>query len=299
MELRHLRYFLAVAEELHFNRAAQRLHMQQPPLSHQIRQLEKELGVELFRRTTRSVALTEAGRALLHQTRSILALVEESPEVALRASQGMTGRLAVGFTGSTTYALLPVVAGAFRRNFPDAVLQVEGEMLSPAQVESLLSGRLDVCFGWMRPAEPELETRVLRRERLAVVLPENHRLAGRESVRLADLAEDPFVTYPGHWGSTMYQLTVRACRDSGFSPRIVQEVSQTATLVSLVAAGFGVAVAPASVRHLTVTGAVHRPLESPVVESELVVAWRRDSELPLLRRFLTVAESELRDRGAD
>ena len=293
MELRHLRYFLAVAEELHFNRAAQRLHMQQPPLSHQIRQLEKELGVQLFRRTTRSVALTEAGQAFLHQTRSILALVEDSPEVARRASQGMTGRLGVGFTGSTTYELLPVVAGAFRRAFPDAVLQVEGEMLSPAQVEALLSGRLDVCFGWIRLAQPELETRVLRRERLAVVLPEDHRLAGRESVRLGDLAEDPFVTYPGHWGSTMYQLTMQACRDSGFSPRIVQEVSQTATLVSLVAAGFGVAVAPASVRHLTVTGAVLRPLEFPVVESELVVAWRRDNDLPLLQRFLDMVQPEL------
>jgi DNA-binding transcriptional LysR family regulator len=294
MELRHLRYFLAVAEELHFHRAAERLHMQQPPLSQQIRQLEKELGVALFRRTTRSVALTEAGRALLEQARQILALVAEAPDVAVRASHGVTGRLAVGFTGTATYALLPAVAGAFRREFPDAVMEAQGEMLSPAQVDSLLSGRLDVCFGRIRLAQPELEARVLREERLAVVLPATHRLAAQPSVRLEDLAGDPFVTYPGHWGSTMYELTIQACRESGFSPRIVQEVSQTATLVSMVAAGFGVAVAPESVSHLTVTGAVHRPLESPVVQSELVVAWRRDNELPLLHRFLAVAEAELR-----
>lgn len=285
-----------MAEELHFNRAAKRLHMQQPPLSQQIRQLEHELGVELFSRTTRSVKLTEAGRAFQDQARQIMKLVEESGDVVVRASKGVTGKLGVGFTGSTTYALLPIVAGAFRREFPDAVLSAEGEMLSPAQVESLLSGRLDVCFGRLRFAVPELESRVLREEPLAVVLPANHRLVDQPSVRLDDLAEDPFVTYPSRWGSTMYEITIMTCQEAGFSPRIVQEVTQTATLVSFVAAGFGVALAPQSVRHLSVTGAVHKPLAWPKATSELVVAWRRDNDLPLLHRFLNVARSEIEEQ---
>ncbi|WP_109474081.1 LysR substrate-binding domain-containing protein [Ornithinimicrobium cavernae] len=290
MEIRHLRYFVVVAEELHFNRAAERLHMQQPPLSRQIRQLEKELGTELFHRTTRSVKLTEAGRAFEVEARAILEKVDASRQVAVRAAHGLTGRLAVGFTGSNTYSMLPLVARRFREEFPDAELHAQGEMLTPAQEEALLTRQLDACFGRQELVGPEFESRVICTEAITVLLPQDHRLAGRDSVRLDELADDPFVTYPSRYGSTMFELTVNSCREAGFSPRIVQEVTQTSTLVSLVAAGFGVALAAESVQHIHVTGAVHKPLSWPAVTSDLVLAWRRDNDLPLLARFLEMVE---------
>ncbi|MGY2084431.1 LysR family transcriptional regulator [Blastococcus sp. SYSU DS0539] len=297
MELRHLRYFVTVGEELHFNRAAQRLHIQQPPLSQQIRQLERELGVDLFVRTTRSVKLTAAGQALMDQAYTILKSVDEAHGIAVRAAQGLTGTLTIGFTGSATYALLPRIAAAFRKRAPAAALVAQGEMLTPAQVEALLDGRLDVGFGRLVFAVPELSTRVVETEPLTIVLPADHRLAKEAAVDLRDLAEEAFLSLPGRWGSTFYDLTIQACADAGFSPRIVQEVSQTATLVSFVAAGFGVALVPQSCHHITVTGAVHRPLKGPPLETDLVMAWRKDDDSPLLRRFLEIVREELQPPG--
>lgn len=300
MEIRHLRYFVVVAEELHFNRAAERLHIQQPPLSRQIRQLEKEIGAELFQRTTRSVKLTAAGRAFEKEALEILRMVDSSAAAAQRAAQGITGRLRVGFTGSNTYSLLPIVASNFRQAFPDAELHAEGEMLSPAQSEALMTGRLDACFGRLAFPLPELEARVVWAERLAVVLPRGHRLAGEARIRLDDLAGDPFVTYHSRVGSTMFEATIATCKAAGFSPHIIQEVTQTSTLIALVAAGFGVALAPESVRHIQVTGAVHKPLEWPIASSDLVLAWRRDNDLPLLHRFIDmIGRSDLGEDFAD
>lgn len=290
MEIRHLRYFVVVAEELHFNRAAERLHMQQPPLSRQIRQLEKEIGAELFHRTTRSVKLTEAGHAFEVEARAILGMVDKSRSVAIRAAQGLTGRLGVGFTGSNTYSILPMVARRFHQEFPDAELHAQGEMLTPAQQNALLTRELDLCFGREELVGPEFASRVLYSEAISVLLPEHHRLAGQESIRLDELADDPFVTYPSRYGSTMFELTIDTCRKAGFSPHIVQEVTQTSTLVSLVAAGFGVALSPESVQHIQVTGAVHKPLAWPAATSDLVLAWRKDNDLPLLARFLEMLE---------
>jgi DNA-binding transcriptional LysR family regulator len=298
VELRHLRYFVAVGEELHFNRAAERLHIQQPPLSQQIRQLEQELGVELFVRTTRSVKLTEAGRALMDQAYLILNAVQDAREIAARAAQGLTGTVTVGFTGSATYALLPRIAAAFRRSTPTAALMAQGEMLTAAQVEGLLDRRLDVAFGRLIFDVPELNTCVVETEPMTVVLPADHRLADQAAIDLGDLAEDGFLSMPSRWGSTFHNLTMKACADAGFSPRIVQEVAQTSTLVSFVAAGFGVALVPRSCHHITVTGAVHRPLTGPPVNTDLVMAWRKDNESALLTRFLQVVLDEMRASGA-
>lgn len=291
MELRHLRYFVVVAEELHFNRAAERLHMQQPPLSTQIRQLEKELDVKLLERTTRSVQLTEAGSAFLDKAREILHLVEGSADVARRAAQGIIGELQMGFSGSATYSTLPVVASIFREEFPHAALGTQGELLSAPLVEGLLQRRLDVCFGRLRYDVPELDSFVVREEELSVILPARHRLAENDEIDLAELAGDDFVTPTGRAGSAIYEATIQACKTAGFFPTIVQETSQTATLVSLVASGFGVALAPESVRHLNITGAAHRRLSSPRVPTELQAIWRRDNDAPLLRQFLRAIES--------
>ena len=262
--------------------------MAQPPLSQQIRRLEAQLGVTLLHRTTRSVDLAPAGEILLVRAREILAAVDRATEDTLRAARGEFGRLAVGFTGSATYALLPQVAAALRGALPGVVLDLRGELLTPAQVEGLLAGTLDL--GLLRPPvrERELAVEVVRRERLVAVLPRTHRLAGEDTVPLEELATETFVVYPSHFRSVVHDAVEETCEAHGFLPRVALEVSETATLVSFVAAGLGVSLVPESVRHMTVHGAVYRPLAREAAGVELAVAWRRADASPVLERALEV-----------
>ena len=294
MELRHLRYFVAVAEERHFGRAAERLHIAQPPLSQQIRRFEAELGEPLFFRTTRRVELSPAGEVLLERARDILAAVDSAVEDARRAARGEYGRLAIGFTGSSTYAMLPSLAAAMREELPGVVLDLRGELLTPAQVARLIDGTLDL--GLLRPPvhERELETEVLHSEPLLAVLPETHPLAGADAVPLEQLKDDRFVTYPSHFRSVVHDAVEDACAAHGFTPIAAHEVGETATLVSFVAAGLGVSLVPASVRNMTVAGAVYRPLVHDATRVELAAAWRRDDQRPVLLRALDVIRRELR-----
>jgi DNA-binding transcriptional LysR family regulator len=288
VELRHLRYFVAVAEERHFGRAAERLHIAQPPLSQQIRRFEAELGEPLFYRTTRSVELAPAGEALLERAPAILAAFDAAVEDARRAARGEYGRLAIGFTGSSTYAMLPSLAAAMRDELPGVVLDLQGELLTPAQVARLLDGTLDL--GLLRPPvhERELATEVLHSEPLLAVLPETHPLADAEAVPLELLEGEPFVTYPSHFRSVVHDAVEDACEAHGFQPVAAHEVAETATLVSFVAAGLGVSLVPASVRNMTVEGAVYRPLLDDATRVELAAAWRRDDDRPVLERALDV-----------
>jgi DNA-binding transcriptional LysR family regulator len=288
VELRHLRYFVAVAEERHFGRAAERLHIAQPPLSQQIRRFEAELGEPLFYRTTRSVELAPAGEALLERAPAILAAFDAAVEDARRAARGEYGRLAIGFTGSSTYAMLPSLAAAMRDELPGVVLDLQGELLTPAQVARLLDGTLDL--GLLRPPvhERELATEVLHSEPLLAVLPEAHPLADAEAVPLERLEGEPFVTYPSHFRSVVHDAVEDACEAHGFRPVAAHEVAETATLVSFVAAGLGVSLVPASVRNMTVEGAVYRPLLDDATRVELAAAWRRADDRPVLARALDV-----------
>jgi DNA-binding transcriptional LysR family regulator len=295
VELRHLRYFVAVAEERHFGRAAARLHMAQPPLSQQIRRLEAELGEPLLYRTTRSVELSPAGQVLLERSREILAAVDAAVDDARRAARGEYGRLAIGFTGSSTYEMLPSLAAALRQALPGVVLDLRGELLTPAQVARLIDGTLDL--GLLRPPvrERELNTEVLRSEPLIAVLPESHRLAESDAVPLEMLAQEPFVTYPSHFRSVLHDAVEDACAAHGFKPIAAHEVAETATLVSFVAAGLGVSLVPASVRHMTVRGAIYRPLADDTTRVELAAAWRSDDDRPVLARALDVIRRDLTD----
>jgi DNA-binding transcriptional LysR family regulator len=293
VELRHLRYFVAVAEERHFGRAAARLHIAQPPLSQQIRRLEAELRAPLLHRTTRSVELAPAGEVLLARAREILAAVDAAAEDARRAARGEFGRLAIGFTGSATYALLPAVAAALRGALPGVALDLRGELLTPAQVAGLLDGTLDL--GLLRPPvrERDLAVEVLRREPLVVVLPRGHPLAAADAIPLEELEHEPFVTYPSHFRSVLHDAVEEACAAYGFRPRVALEVSETATLVSFVAGGIGVSLVPESVRHMTVEGAVYRPIARDATTVELAVAWRRDDATPVLERALEVVRRDV------
>ena len=294
MELRHLRYFVAVAEERHFGRAAARLHISQPPLSQQIRRFEAELGEPLLYRTTRSVELAPAGKVLLERAREILAAVDSAIDDARRAARGEYGRLAIGFTGFSTYELLPAIAAALGTELSGVVLELRGELLTPAQVARLLDGTLDL--GLLRPPvrERDLCTEVLRSEPLIAVLPEAHPLADTESIPLELLEKEPFVTYPSHFRSVLHDAVEDACAAHGFKPVAAHEVAETAMLVSFVAAGLGVSLVPESVGNMMVRGAIYRPLTQDTTRVELAAAWRRDDDRPVLARALEVIRRVLR-----
>ncbi|WP_244928785.1 LysR substrate-binding domain-containing protein [Nocardioides sp. W7] len=287
MELRHLRYYVAVAEECHFGRAAARLHIAQPPLSQQVKQLEAELGVQLLVRSTRRVELTAAGEAFLDRARALLAGVEAAADEARRVAAGELGHLAIGFTGTATYELLPTLSRALRHELPGVGLDLRGEMLTPSQTEALLDGRLDI--GLLRPpvGDADLTTRILREEPLIAVLPESHPLAGGTHVDVADLRNETLVGYPSRHRSVIHDAVVEACRGAGFTPRAT-EVAETSTLVSFVAAGLGVALVPRSVQHLRITGATYRPLTGSIPTVALAVATRRNEADPAVLRAVEI-----------
>lgn len=288
MELRHLRYFLAVAEERHFGRAAQRLHIAQPPLSRQIRQLEEQLGVRLLNRTTRRVELTEAGAAYAVRARAILAAVEQANTEAQRIASGEKGTLSIGFTGSATYELLPRVSRVVGLALPELHLQLHGELLTPDQVTALLDGRIDL--GILRPPvrDEQIMTEALSDEPMIIALPDTHRLAAAETIALPELAGERFVGYPAGRGSVVHEAMVAACAEAGFTPQVVQQAVQTSALISLVAAGLGVALVPESVAHLAIAGITYRPISGAPPRVELVAAYRAADPSPQLRRVLQV-----------
>ena len=289
MELRHLRYFVALAEELHFGRAAEKLHISQPPLSMQIRALENELGVTLLNRTQRRVSLTQAGAALLAEARHILARVEQAVLITKRAGRGEIGELAIGFISVADYNVLPLVLREFRRRFPLVKLTLR-ESTTDAQIRDLAAGRIDVGFALPPINEPWLESVAVLREPLIAALPEKHPLARKPGkLALEKLKDAPFILFPRPNAPGLYDDVVSCCKAAGFSPRVEQEAIQMQTIVSLVSAELGVALIPASLTNLRRTGVTYKSLRggSPLTEVHLV--WRHDDDLPALRVFIDVA----------
>jgi DNA-binding transcriptional LysR family regulator len=288
MELRHLRYAVAVADELHFARAAARLHIAQPPLSKQIKDLEDELGVRLFERTNRRVRLTDAGAAFVAEARRTLASAERAADAARRAARGETGRLALGYVSSASYELLPAIVRAFRRRAPDVTLVLE-EMSSGEQTRALSAGTLDL--GFVRrppPLEPGLIGTTLRREPIVLALPRDHALAALRMIRLRDLAREPFIVFPARPRPSWADVAIDLCRRAGFEPGIALEAVEMASALSLVAAGIGVTLVPASVRAVRRPGVVFRPIV-PAPSTELVIVRRAGAPSELVSRFLQIA----------
>lgn len=289
MELRHLRYFAAVADTRHFGRAAQRLHMAQPPLSQAIRQLEAELGVELFTRTTRQVALTGAGEVFHTDVQRILQAVSEAVERVGRFASGAEGVLRIGLTGSASYRQLPALARLVKREIPGVMLEVHTEMLTPAQESGLLERRLDI--GILRPPvrREGIAHRALADESLVVAVPEDHWLGEADVVRVEQLRHENFIMYAATLSSVVNDAVIRNCLASGFYPRRAYEVTETSAALALVAAGLGVAVLPDSVRSAPREGVLCKPLaDAPPVR--LAMAWREDDASPLLRNLLHIFE---------
>lgn len=286
MELRHLRYFLAVAEERHFGRAARRLRIAQPPLSRQIQDLEGELGFLLFDRTRRRVELTPAGTALLPHARHVFEAIDLALADARRAAAGQIGRITVGYPSSVAFSGLPELVRAFRARSP-AVDVALREAPPQDQIDGLRTGHIDVGFirGPLHDLD-DLATRLVLREPLMAALPSGHPLAKRVRLRLSELSEESFISFPRRRGPAFFDFILRACNDAGFTPRVVQEAPQL-DMVSLVAAGFGVAILPASLRGSRRPGAIFRPI-SDAPPTELFVAWRPGDSSPVLRDFLDV-----------
>lgn len=297
MELRHLRYFRAVAEELHFGRAAERLHMAQPPLSQQIRQLERELGVDLLIRSTRKVELTPAGTAYLKRAVAVLDAVDDAGHQARRVAQGVEGHLAIGCVGSATYSLLPTLVRALRNELPHVEVSVRGEMLAPAQVDALATSDIDIAL--LRPPIERQGIRCehLRRDRLIAALPSGHPLAGRESLTVHEMRAEDFIAHAGQGRSVMGTVLAAACASAGFAPRIRHEVSETSTLVTLVAAGLGVAIVPAPTADLDIAGVTYRDLDSSTLGVDLVAAYSMDAVSPMVEPALAVLRRVAKEFG--
>lgn len=295
MELRHLRYFVAVAEEGHVTRAAERLNMQQPPLSQQIRALEGELDAQLFRRKPRGVELTHAGRALLADARAILARVDEASAGARRAARGEDGRIAVGFTSSAPFhPFVPRALRAFRDAFPRVSLNLE-ESGTAELVEALRRERIDAAFVRTRVTDPSgLAVSLLLEEPMRVALPSGHPLArGKHdegpAVALKALAAETFVAYRRASGPGLYDAVIAAAYAAGFTPQIGQEAPRIVSTLNLVAAGLGVSLVPASLARMRLDGIVFCKLKGAAQpKAPLYLASRRGDASPILRRLLEV-----------
>jgi DNA-binding transcriptional LysR family regulator len=289
MELRHLRYFVAVAEALNFGRAARRLTISQPPLSRQIRALENELGTALFERTRRAVALTAAGIALLPEARRLLRDADALKEGARHLAAGEAGTVALGFISVAAYNILPALVPEFRRRHPGLKLALQ-EGVTDVLLPALVQGEIDAGMVLPPIAEPRLGHRPLLYDHLMVALPARGRARFPSGpLRLAALADQPFILFPRKAGPGLYDLMIGACQRAGFSPRIDQEAIQMQTIVSLVAAGMGVALVPASLRHLRRTGVEYRPLRDKTARVEVGLAWRASDESPAVRAFVALA----------
>jgi DNA-binding transcriptional LysR family regulator len=292
MELKTLRYFSVLAEELHFGRAAKRLHISQPPLSVQIMKLERELGVELLHRSQRQVQLSPAGVVFLEHVADILSSVTEAANAARRAARGEIGRLDIAFFLGATYTLLPRILRRFRAENPHVKLVLQ-DMELPQVLDAVVSGAVDV--GFLRPpaTDATVATEVLLHEPFVAAVPETHRLAARRQLRLADLAEEAFVMFaPSR--SVLYSQIMQGCREAGFHPNVVQEARRPETLVGLVGAGAGIALVASSVQMRGGTGVMFKKITGPLPMTEIAVAWRRKNPSPLVETFLQTARSAMK-----
>ena len=293
IELRHLRYFLAVAETLHFSRAAERLGIAQPPLSQQIKRLEAMLGHRLFDRTTRGVKLTTAGQLLAERARSTLEKIQDDVAQVQRLGRGEEGTLTVGFAGSVMFTDLPAAIESYRRRYPKVELRLR-ELFTSGLIAALQDGTIDLAF--LRDGDPTegIQMTTLLRERYVAVLPKGHRLARKHALHVRELRDQPFVFFARRMGPLAFDRTVACCEAHGFRPQVVQDAPQWPTLVRLVAAGLGVSLAPACVATVTIPGAVYREVHA-ACRTTVDLAVRSGSDRVLVRNFLEMARAHLSD----
>jgi DNA-binding transcriptional LysR family regulator len=289
IDIRQLRYFQAVAEELHFGRAAARLSIAQPALSRQVQQLEEELGTPLLRRTQRRVELLPAGALLLERSRAIQQELARAVADTRRTGTGELGRLSLGFIHSSTYGLLPSIVGRFRQLHPGIELELH-ELPITAQHAALLRGTIDLGLLRVQAAPADLEVLPVMPDPFLLALPTRHPLAGRSRVQVRSVAGDPFVMF-SRAESPLFHARVQAlCEQAGFTPVVAQHATQIHTVVGLVGAGLGVAVVPATARNLHPRNVRFVQLADKVEPVHVALAWRRGQETPAIQAFRKVTQ---------
>ena len=288
MDLRQMKYFLALAEELNFGRAATRLHMAQPPLTRQIRALEEELDTVLFVRTTKGVELTAAGQALLEEVPNILSLATRARERTQRAGQGLIGQLDVGLFGSGVLDVIPRLLAGFHRARPDVRIALHN-LTKAEQLQALRERRITIGFNRLVPAEPGLLVQTVLQEKLVVALPDTHRLCARSEIALHELDGEPMISYPNTPLPGLAQEVANAFHREGLRLNVVQSVEDVLTCVALVAGGFGACITTQSAMRLRLPGVEYRPLRSRHLRDiELSCLYRTDDASPVLAAFLEV-----------
>jgi DNA-binding transcriptional LysR family regulator len=293
MELRHFRYFIAVAEELHFSRAAERLHIAQSALSQQILSLESELGISLFYRTKRQVQLTTAGEAFLEDARSIIAQVRQATERSQRVARGEIGQLRIGFTILSLHSVLPPIFQSLRQSHPGVQL-ILNEMTTQAQLNALQAKQIDVGFLHPPVADNTLEIVDLKAETMWVVLPSEHPLAHRQRLSLRSLCHSPLIIHPRHEGVILYDQILQLYASIDCQPTIVQEAMTSPTRIGLVAAGLGITFVPQSLCALHYPGVVYKKLSDAMPKLAYAIAWQRDNKMPLIHHFRTLNKHQKR-----
>ncbi|KVC73485.1 LysR family transcriptional regulator [Burkholderia ubonensis] len=296
MELRQLRYFIAVAEEMNITRAAERLHMTQPPLSRQLQAIEDEIGLPLFERGARPLKLTEAGRVFYAQAKRLVDQADELGPLTRRLAQ-MSERIVIGFVPSTLYGALPDVIRAFRETRPDVELSLI-EMFTLEQLGALKGGRIDVGFGRLRFDDDQLVREALIEEKLIAALPAGHPLADpHRPLALADVANETLIVYPSTPRPSFADQQLSALRDGGLAPAGVHEVRELQTALGLVAAEVGVSLVPESVEGVRVKGVVYRRLPEPVATSPIIMSRRVHDESPATAAFCAIARAMIAPAG--
>ncbi|WP_225782229.1 LysR substrate-binding domain-containing protein [Xenophilus sp. Marseille-Q4582] len=289
MDLRQLRYFVAVADTLSFRRASEQLHIAQPALSRQIQQFEQQLGARLFERDKRSVSLTAAGLAVLEHAKGLLSQVHGLPAIAQRAAQGQSGRLRIGFISLVAYEYLPALVRAFRAHLPQVDVRMH-EFPVMEQYAPLLEDRFDVLI--LRPLVPDplIALQVIDHARFVVALPAHHPLCSRAQLRVGDLANEEFISLPRAAHGPSFQAQILGfCRAAGFCPSVLREVGDSQAMMGMVGAGMGVAIVPEPVRHLRTAGVEYRRLSDLTQRADIALAWRSDSSNPLIEPFSVAA----------
>jgi DNA-binding transcriptional LysR family regulator len=288
LDLRLLRSFVVVAEELHFTRAAERLGIAQPPLSQQIRRIEDKVGYALFLRGTRSVELTQAGRSLLVTARRLFDQASFGIEAARRAGRGEIGRLRIGFPTSIALTVLPTIIRSYRVNYPDVDLELR-ELATTPQHEALEAGSIDIGFLREARSDEAIASETIFTESFVAVLPHDHPLTKKRQISITSLAREKFILFPRSIGPEFHDRITGLCRDAGFEPRVTQEASEWHTIAALVEAGLGISLAPASINRLHLDHVVYKPIAKSSARTAVVMCWRRDGTEPPLDRFLETA----------
>jgi DNA-binding transcriptional LysR family regulator len=291
MELRHLRYFIAVAEELHFGKAAERLHIAQPPLSQQIQQLEASIGVKLFhRKTKRQIQLTEAGKVFLQEVYQLLVQLETSVALTQRIGRGQTGQLRIGFTSLAIYDLLPLILRQFREQFPEVEL-VLLELTTSQQEQALRDSLIHVGFAHPPLEDDTLSYKCIYRESLVVALSSTHSLAQQERISVLSLQNEPLIVFPRYLAPGLYDRIMSLFELRNFKPNITQQAIQMQTIIGLVSAGMGVAITPSTLENLQRSGVAYRPILEEVPIIETAVIWRQDTLTPTVENFLQFTQN--------